>query len=1256
MNQTFKWLWVVLLMLCTVSIGVCVANPFATLKFERVTIDDGLSQNTVAVTYQDRQGFVWIGTSDGLNRYDGHQFTVFRHQVDDEQSISSNIIIAITEDADGYLWIGTGAGLNRFDRKTEQFRRYLHDPQNPASISHNTITGIVQFHGGDLWLSTFNGLNRFNIETETFQRFGAEQGLNHLKLKSLLFDEQGALWIASVAGGLYQLNIDNFVFKQFLSDLNDERTIDHNVVLSLFISKRKILWVGTHTGINRYDGDGQFTRYTAKPGVAGKLNYGLVNSINQIDRDSLWVGTEGGGLNILDLNADTFSLYRHHLSDNASLSDDNINHIYRANKGVMWIGTGGHGVNKVDTAKRQFGLMKAKAGQPLGLNHSSVMTVIKDRQGRLWVGTYGGGINRISADGTQIDIYQHDSSDNASLGNDKVINIYEDSSGDIWVGLFESGLNRYRPQSDDFERFVNDPNDVNSLNHDWVSAMVEWRAGIYIIGTIGGGISVFNRDTGEFKRYQHGLNSQYGIENNTIYQIYVDRRGNIWLGAHNGLKRFDVKSGKFTFYVHDENRADSISRGFVSSIYEDVHGQLWVGVYGGGLHKFNVEKNTFEAFTERHGLSNNGIYRLIGDSLGFIWISTNKGLSRFNIARETFTNFDVNDGLQSNEFNINAGFKAKDGELIFGGVNGFNRFYAQNIKADKQAPRLSFTDMRVFNQPVSIGLVNTDKQNDAYTLPFAINTAKAVNLGYEQSLVSFEFAALDFVANQKVKYAYQLKGFDKDWIYTDGQNRRATYTDLPSGQFRLSVKAANASGIWSEQGIGLDVVVAPPPWATWWAFSLYAVGLVAMFSAIVFAFIQRSRMRSDHQVVQKLKQVDRLKDEFLANTSHELRTPLNGIIGIAEGLIGGSTGQLGAKTCDDLEIVVSSGQRLSRLINDILDLSKLKHANIVLSPEAVNLHQLVGIVVQLTQPLLMDKPVTIHNGISKDMPYIEADKDRLLQVLHNLVSNGLKFTDVGRVSIHAKIEERQVKITVSDTGIGIPQDKFETIFSSFEQIEADECRIFGGTGLGLTISKQLIELHGGKIWVESIVSQGASFHFTLPIEAKVCYPDQESLIIASPLYQMDVPIDHQPLDEQGIKKYRCDFDGKEFTILIVDDEPINLHVLSNHLSLQHYHLVQANNGIEALQYLSSRQFDLVILDVMMPKMSGYDVCRKIREKYSINELPVLFLTAKNQAGDSVKAFASGGNDHLIKPIDKHELLARVETHLRLLQASRESSA
>lgn len=1246
MNQTFKWLWVVLMLFC----GVSVANPFATLKFEHVTIKDGLSQNTVTVTFQDKQGFIWIGTNDGLNRYDGHQFKVFRHHFDDEHSISNNVIAAIAQDPDGYLWIGTNDGLNRFDPRTEQFRRFFHDPKNTSSISHNTITGIEQFHGGDLWLSTFNGLNRFNIETESFQHFGQDQGLAYLKLKSLLFDEQGTLWIASVYGGLYQFHIDDFTFTRYESNPNDERTIDHNVVMSLFISKRKVLWVGTYLGLNRYDGHGQFTRFSAQPGVTSKLNYGLVNSINQIDRDSLWVGTQGGGLNILDLNTYRFSQYRNYIGDDASLSDDNINHIYRSNKGVMWIGTDGSGVNRVDTFKRQFGLMRVKAGQPIGLNHPSVMSAIKDRQGRLWVGTNGGGINRISADGRKIDIYEHDGDDAHSLSNNKVTNLYEDSSGDIWVGLFGLGLNRYRPETDDFERFVNDSSDVNSLNNDWVSTMVEWRSGIYIIGTVGGGLYVFNRHTSQFKRYKHDIHSEFGAQNNTIYQIYIDRRSNVWVGTHHGLKRFDVKTGEFEFFVHDKNRVDSISRGFVSSIYEDIHGQLWVAVFGGGLHKFDLQSKSFKVYRQSDGLNNSGIYRLVGDSLGHIWISHNKGLSRFDIARETFTNFDVNDGLQSNEFNINAGFKAKDGELIFGGVDGLNRFYPQNIKADKQAPQLSFTDMRVFNRSAAIGTV--DEQNQTFTLPFAINTTKAISLSHEQSLVSFEFAALDFVASQKIKYAYKLEGFDKDWIYTNGQNRRATYTNLPYGTFRLKVKAANSSGVWNEQGIGLDISVLPPTWATWWAYSSYVIAVLLIVGATALFFVQRNTKRNDHNMAQRLKQIDRLKDEFLANTSHELRTPLNGVIGIAEGLINGSTGQLSTETCDDLHMLVSSGQHLSRLINDILDLSKLKHASIVLAPESVNLYQLVGIVVQLSQPLLMNKPVTIHNGVTKDMPYIEADKDRLLQILHNLVSNSVKFTEVGRVSIHAKVEERQVKITVSDTGIGIPKDKFDTIFASFEQIQTNDCRIYGGTGLGLTISKQLIELHGGKIWVESMVSQGTSFHFTLPIEAQVFYPDQESLIIASPLYQVDAPIEPNSIDEHGVKKYRCDFAGKEFTILIVDDEPINLHVLSNHLSVKHYHLVQANNGIEALQYLSSREFDLVILDVMMPKMSGYDVCRKIREKFSINELPVLFLTAKNQVGDSVKAFACGGNDHLIKPVDKYELLARVETHLRLLEASR----
>ena len=1072
----------------------------------------------------------------------------------------------------------------------------------------------------------FDGLNRFNQQTESFERFGQEQGISITRLRTLLFDEQGKLWIGSIGGGLYTLDERNLSVRQYSTQADNNRSLDHPIVLSLYLSQRQVLWVGTRSGLNRYDGDGLFTRFSVDSDTPGQLNAGLVNAIAQIDRDSLWVGTEGGGLNILDLNTLTFSVYRHHLGDRFSLSGDDINHIYRSHKGVMWIGTGGSGVNKIETAQRQFGHIKALTGQPLGFSHGSSMSVIKDKQGQVWVATYGGGLNRISADGEHIKVYRHDSKNPHSLGNDKVISLYEDSGGEIWVGLFEAGLNRYRPETDDFEHFTHDPNDNNSLSLDWVSSIVEWRTGIYIIGTIGGGINVFDRRRRLFKHYLHNPDEANSLSHNTIYQVYLDRRGAVWVGTQSGLNRFDVKKGTFEFFSHQPNNDNSLRRGFVSSIFEDDHGQLWIGVYGGGLHKFNQLEGSFEVFQESDGLSNNGIYRLVGDDLGHIWISTNLGLSRFDIARERFTNFDVNDGLQSNEFNINAGFKAKDGELFFGGVNGINRFYPQNIRSDAQAPKLAFTAMRIFNQSVEIA-ASEKSQSQQFMLPASINTIKEIELDADQSLVSFEFSALDFIGSDKVRYAYKLEGFDRDWIYTSADNRRATYTDLPAGSFRLKVKASNSSGVWNEQGIEIGLNVIPPPWRAWWAYVLYVLLFAVAIFVISRAMIERNRLINNQKVARRVSQIDRLKDEFLANAAHELRTPINTIIGSVQSIASGTKGPITDAIGEQLHLVIASGQRLSNLIGDILDLSKLKHASIILSPERIDLHQLVNKVAQLAKPLLADKPVTIHNDVPKDIPLIEADKDRLLQVLHNLLTNGVKFTDVGRVSINAKVEERQVKISVTDTGIGIPGNMFDIIFGSFERIPGDESPCSAGTGLGLTISKQLIELHGGKIWVESIVGQGASFHFTLPIEAQIGNKLPQSLIIASPMYQQQTVTKTELPDEQGIKKYRDEFDGHEFTILIVDDEPINLHVLSNHLALQHYIVVQANNGMEALQYLAKQRFDLVILDVMMPKMSGYDVCKKIRETYSINELPVLFLTAKNQTGDSVKAFASGGNDH-----------------------------
>ncbi|MCJ8270288.1 MAG: ATP-binding protein, partial [Psychrosphaera sp.] len=612
-----------------------------------------------------------------------------------------------------------------------------------------------------------------------------------------------------------------------------------------------------------------------------------------------------------------------------------------------------------------------------------------------------------------------------------------------------------------------------------------------------------------------------------------------------------------------------------------------------------------------------------------------------------------------------------DGELFFGGINGLNRFYPHNIIDDKTPPLVAFTDFLLFNQSVaiqnqrqiqpSIGSATEARQDHGaqqnqpqFSLPKAIGELTELTLDYQQTLVAFEFSALDYRNPQKNRYAYKLEGFDQYWIKADANIRRATYTNLPSGNYTLRVKASNADGYWNERGVSLDIVVLSAPWFSWWAWLFYALAVLG--GLMLFIRGQLDKVQKEREVNLQLTQVNRLKDEFLANTSHELRTPLNGIIGLAESLMDGIGGEQSKLSNANLAMIVSSGKRLANLVNDILDFSKLKNRNLTLYRRPVDLCSMTEVVLALSKPLLEDKSLALVNDISNELPAVLADEDRLQQILHNLVGNAIKFTEAGRVTVSAALLDQHIKISVTDTGIGIASDQLDSIFESFEQVHGDGQRSYGGTGLGLAVSKQLVQLHGGQITVVSKLGHGSTFSITLevadePFEAGVC---TKRAVARVHMLNHETILNHEAGLNEGIGPIpTSNLDTCQFKILLVDDEPVNRQVLHNHLSLQNYQLVEASGGQEALQLIEQQvPFDLVLLDIMIPRVSGYEVCAKLRERYPVHDLPVIFLTAKNQVADLVESFAVGANDYLSKPVSKHELLTRVETHLKLLDVNR----
>lgn len=1216
-----------------------------TVRFDRLTIEEGLSQSTVSTILEDRQGFLWFGTADGLNRFDGYQFKVFRHDANDPDSIASNNIWSGLVDSHGIMWIGTSNGLEKFDPEKERFEHFK--PAATHSLGHIVRT-IVEDADGVLWIGSDGGLSQFDRTQKRFTHFKNQpdnaNSLSNNQVTAVFVDHKGTLWVGTQKG-LNRFDPTSNGFVHFGHQQDNPNSLNDAKVTAIYQDVDETLWVGTASGLNRFDSQAQnFQPLKTRSSDIHNISHGYITTLHQDRRGLLWIGTKGG-LNQYDDTTGKTVKFNHHISNLHSLSNDRILSFFQDSRGLLWIGTDGGGLNKLDPAQSRFGHFSHQPLDPHSLSNISVKAFLMDSQGVLWVGT-ADGLNQYDVKTQQFIHHRHQSINPFSLTHNNINAIVEDSKGFVWVGTSD-GLNRYDRTTGRFKAFKHQSNNPESISHNGIGSIIEDSAGVLWIATPDG-LNRFANNT--FTHFKHDESNPDSLTHNEVVIVFEDSKDTLWVGTYDGLNRFDAKKQRFIHFTQQEDDPNSLSHNNVMSIHESADGALWIGTDGGGLHQFDEKNGGFIHYREEQGLANNTVYGIGEDNGGALWLSTNKGLSRFNPTTHAFTNYDVNDGLQSNEYNGRSYYQSPGGELFFGGINGFNRFYGEQIKARNPAGNVVFTDFKILNKTVQIE--NEKLAEDRfYHLPKAINALGKMTLKYDQSLMSFEFSALDFSNPLKNQYAYQLQGFDDDWISTNADNRRATYTKLPSGDYTLRVKASNGQGVFGDKVTSIEITVLPPPWKTWWAYVIYCVLFATAVLGYVSYRIGRNKIRTDGEVIRALQQVDQLKNAFLANTSVQLSTPLNGIISLTESLRDGVAGSLPEKANEHLNMVARSSRRLAHLISNILDFSQLKQGSVVLKIRSIDLYTLTDVVLTQSKSLVGKKDLELVNAVRPEMPAVAADEDRLLQIIHNLVSNAIQFTQSGNVTVGASIAKKGVEISVSDSGIGISEDQLPTIFDAFEQNQWNSNQ--ASAGMGLCITRQLVDLHGSNIEVNSTVEQGSIFSFTL---ARSGHKASKDIKVVNPELMQPVLLDEQmpiemPTVETDINP--PEFDGSGFKLLLVDDEAMNLQVLKNHLSLQHYQLVEATDGYQALQAIEQQgPFDLVVLDIMMPKLSGYEVCKKIREQFSVNELPVLFLTAKTQVGDLVQGFAVGANDHLTKPVTKHELLSRVTTHLKLMNINR----
>ena len=825
------------------------------LRFDHISIEQGLSQSSVHVIFQDSHGFLWFGTQDGLNRYDGYTFKTYKPDPDSPTSLSDRWINSIVEDQEGYLWIATRlGGLNRYDPRTEQFIHFRHDATDPLSISSDRINVLYIDKKGNLWLGTSNGLDLFDRVNNTVTHYNYDPsrpgGITGKTITAIYEDSRGRFWIGTTAGGLNLFDPESRTFTPYQHDPDNEISISDDYVTAIAESRSSALWIGTRNGLNRFSPDsGRFQRYLHSDIDKQSIADNWITALRVDSTGNLWVGT-GMGLDRLSTIGTRFIHYRHDPTFSKSLSTNHIMSIYEDRGGVLWFGTSAGGVNKYDRQGDRFAYYRHDPGNPNSISGNLIFSIYVDSQGYTWIGTEGAGLNRFTWPTNQVMHFLHNPDKQNSISSNTVNSIHEDQDCMLWIATPE-GLDVFDRNTLQFIHYKRDPANPDGLSANHIyEVFVDSQNNVWI-GTQGG-LDHLDRSTGKFTHYTPRVGDPDSLSGIAVNNIFEDHNGNFWMGTFDsGLNKFNPKTGRFTRYRFDPQNKRSISNDSILTIYEDSQNRLWIGTAGGGLNLYNPSTDSFTYYLEKDGLPNGVVYGILEGAQGKLWLSTNFGISLFDPESRTFRNFDEGDGLQSNEFNSGAFAKGKYGEFYFGGINGLTVFHPSRVDDSPYLPQVVLTSLTQGDNPI---VTNS-----------SLATTQNVVLHWPENLLEFEFAALSYSQPNKNQYAYKLEGFDTGWHFI-GTKRDGRYTNLPGGEYTLLLKASNSDGIWNETPVRINVTVVPPFWQTVWFRALLVLGVVLVVAGGV-----RLRTKTMQDRNRQLERLVRERTSALEKRNQEIQ-------------------------------------------------------------------------------------------------------------------------------------------------------------------------------------------------------------------------------------------------------------------------------------------------------------------------------------------------------------------------------------------------
>jgi signal transduction histidine kinase/ligand-binding sensor domain-containing protein/CheY-like chemotaxis protein/AraC-like DNA-binding protein len=1227
----------------------------ATPTFRHLTIADGLSQNSVSSILQDSRGFMWFGTKDGLNRYDGYNYLVFRHDPFDPATISDSEVTALFEDRDGRLWVGTRiGGLNRFDRDRESFHRhggfgapvtaiaqdadgdlwvgtdgagllrlrrgeadradgkwdrFTHDPANPASLGNDRVNAVLVDRRGTLWAGTRAGLDRLDPGSRGFTRYTSAPGspvqLIDASIFALLEDGEGRLWMGSTPG-ISVLDADRTGIRHHYHRYRIFR-YGWGEAIDMLRDRTGRLWISTHSELMRFDpGTGDFQYLRPDPLDVTGINSTLPTALYQDRSDVIWVGTNGFGINVHDPKGERFRTFRRPATRPYRQSGFSVYMLFEDSGGDVWVDAGV--LYRWNRRTGEFTSFETTSDRPDDFGNTRVYSVLEQPRGFLWAATDRGLYHHEIATGRSRQ-YRHDPADPGALPEAQARWVARDRDGTLWV-----------------------------VTENYLAKLVDPASG-------------------RFVSYRYNERPTTGAW--TFPSLVQTGDGHLWIGSLQGLVRFDPSRESFRHYRADPGDPYSLGHDAVRALLRDPlqpDRVLWVATGGGGLNRLDIDAGTFSRYTTAEGLPNNVVYGVLPDYAGHLWISTNLGLSRLDPATGLVRSFDAADGLQSNEFNSGAAFRSVSGELFFGGIYGFNHFRPEEVRDNPHRPAVVITGLRRLNRREAVG-------DTGSILERSIVETTSLRVSARDNVLIFEFAALDYSAPAKNRYAYRLVGFNDTWVDA-GSYRTATFTNLPPGSYTFQVRGSNNDGVWSETGTSLALRILPPWWRNPWAYGFYLLLTAGLMLSARRYEMNRIRLRhraeQESADAERFRELDRARSRFFANVSHEFRTPLTLTLGPLDDLQAGFHGALAPVMAEQVELARRNAGRVLELIDQLLEVSRLEVGSTPLRARRVELGAFVSRLGEAFRPLAQRRSITLALELPDGPLTVFADPAHLERVLANLLSNAFKFTQSGgTVRLTLGVGAGTARISVRDDGPGVAPADLPHIFDRFYRGSESAARNQPGTGIGLALARELAVLHGGTLEVESEEGFGSTFTLSLLLGRDHLAPDQVVDDVALDDWTPRLPLPSIPMEESAGGE-AADSASEAIpedvtTVLVVEDNAELRAFIRMHLRGR-FRVVEAADGVQGLELARSLLPDLVLSDVMMPGLDGYALCRALRADPETDFIPVILLTARAASEDRLAGLREEADAYLTKPFQVEELTTQIDNLIALRRRLRERFA